>query len=94
MGEHLHSGRPLLLGLTGSPAPDTLTAPYADRLTLLTTTCPTRPTRKALLVRPDGFVAWAADTDGEEKQDQEELVAALERWVGGSGAGARALTRG
>ncbi|SCF77285.1 hypothetical protein GA0115258_11211, partial [Streptomyces sp. LamerLS-31b] len=70
----------------------TLTAPYADRLTVLTTTCPTRPTLKALLVRPDGFVAWAADTDGEE--DEDGLAAALERWVGGSGAGARALTRG
>ncbi|MFJ4802813.1 FAD-dependent monooxygenase [Streptomyces murinus] len=94
LGEHLHTGRPLLLDLTGSPAPDTLTAPYADRLTVLTATCPTRPTLKALLVRPDGVVAWAADTDGEEKADQDGLAAALERWVGGSGAGARALKRG
>ncbi|MFY4721293.1 FAD-dependent monooxygenase [Streptomyces sp. LaBMicrA B280] len=94
LNEHLHTGRPLLLDLTDSPELRTLTAPYADRLTVLTAACPTRPALRAILVRPDGFVAWAADTGGEKGPDEDELGAALERWVGVPGAAARALTRG
>lgn len=34
----------------------------------------------ALLVRPDGYVAWATDTGTET--DPEDLRAALQRWFG------------
>ncbi|MFH8340807.1 FAD-dependent monooxygenase [Streptomyces sp. AM6-12] len=94
LGEHLHTGRPLLLDLTGRPALRALAAPYGDRLTFLTATCPAKPALAALLVRPDGFVGWAAGTEGEKggaedakrcaEDDTEDagLTEALERWVG------------
>ena len=34
----------------------------------------------AMLIRPDGYVAWAADTFG--AADADDLRAALERWFG------------
>ena len=34
----------------------------------------------ALLIRPDGYVAWAADTF--EVADEERLRSALQRWFG------------
>jgi hypothetical protein len=34
----------------------------------------------ALLIRPDGYVAWAADELGVD--DRERLQAALSRWCG------------
>ncbi|QHC29227.1 FAD-dependent monooxygenase [Streptomyces sp. HF10] len=91
LGEHLHTGRPLLLDLADSPALRALAAPYGGTLTVLTTTCPARPALRALLVRPDGFVAWAADTEDDERGG--ELTAALERWVGAPKAAVKALTR-
>jgi 2-polyprenyl-6-methoxyphenol hydroxylase-like FAD-dependent oxidoreductase len=69
----LHAGRPVLLDLTGG-----LEVPN-DRVDVVTGTMADRPAA-ALLIRPDGYVAWAADELGED--DRARLQAALSRWCG------------
>ena len=46
----------------------------------------------ALLIRPDGYVAWAADTF--DAGDEDRLRAALQRWFGVSVAERGAARRG
>ncbi|MEU6475501.1 FAD-dependent monooxygenase [Streptomyces sp. NPDC047017] len=87
LGDRLHQGRGLLLDLTGDPAVRAYADGYADRVDVITTRCPTRPGLAALLVRPDGFVAWAKDTEPaapstSTSTSTDPLPAALERWFG------------
>lgn len=69
----LHAARPVLLDLTG-----TLTAAHG-RVDVVTATM-TDPPAAALLIRPDGYVAWAADTL--EPAALATLSEALHRWFG------------
>lgn len=73
--ELLRAGRPVLLDLAGE-----FTAP-TDRVDVvrgrLTRTAPSREDLSGLLIRPDGYVAWAADGP-----DVPGLDAALHRWCG------------
>ena len=64
----LHEARPVLVDLEGSAAGPA--APWADRVRLVEATCEGPwalpvlgevPTPGAVLVRPDGHVAWAGD---------------------------------
>ncbi|MGF1426818.1 FAD-dependent monooxygenase [Kitasatospora sp. LaBMicrA B282] len=73
--ELLRTGRGLLVDPTGTLAGPA--APWTDRVDRATTPDPAIP---ALLVRPDGYVCWAAAPGAGEP---ETLVAALERWFGG-----------
>ncbi|WEO97736.1 FAD-dependent monooxygenase [Streptomyces sp. FXJ1.172] len=85
LGDHLHTGRALLLDLADDPEVRATAEGYVDRLAVRTLACPGRPGLKALFVRPDGFVAWAADT--QDAADAKGLPEVLERWLG-SPAGA------
>ncbi|MGW3184333.1 FAD-dependent monooxygenase [Kitasatospora sp. NPDC001119] len=73
------TGRPLLVDLTSGrlgladPA-----AGWKDRVDLLTADCP-QPPAGALLLRPDGYVAWAT---GPDRADREGLARALRTWFG------------
>lgn len=49
--------------------------------------CP-QPPSAALLVRPDGYVAWAAAPDESSGQVRDGLRRALSGWFGGSDSGA------
>lgn len=65
----LHAARPVLLDLTGRltcDGMDVVTAPMADA------------PAAALLIRPDGYVAWAADHLG--PADHDRLKTAVKRW--------------
>ncbi|WP_107070114.1 FAD-dependent monooxygenase [Streptomyces sp. AcH 505] len=76
LADHAHHGRTLLVDLTGDDRLAALAAPYTGRLDLLNAhTEDTEAT--ALLVRPDGFVAWAS-SDGSTTG----LTTALNRWLG------------
>lgn len=75
VAELLRSGRPLLLDLSGGACAHTI-EDWGHRVDIEVATA-TEPPAAAMLVRPDGYVAWAAD-----ESDREGLRAALERWFG------------
>jgi 2-polyprenyl-6-methoxyphenol hydroxylase-like FAD-dependent oxidoreductase len=77
VAELFHDGRPVLLDLGGGIAG--AVRGWADRVDVVGTTIAHRPAA-ALLIRPDGYVAWAADAFGPAQEAA--LRAALQRWFG------------
>jgi bifunctional hydroxylase/dehydrase len=68
----------VLINLSGTPELQAASAPWKDRVTTVTGTLPSPGPFDgvaALLVRPDGYIAWAGD-------DPAGLTAALGRWFG------------
>ncbi|WP_406460296.1 FAD-dependent monooxygenase [Streptomyces sp. NBC_01622] len=78
LADHLHNGRALLLDLADDPKLRARADGYEGVVDVLTASCPGRPELAGLLVRPDGFTAWAADTDGTEGDPSD----ALRLWFG------------
>jgi 2-polyprenyl-6-methoxyphenol hydroxylase-like FAD-dependent oxidoreductase len=76
---HCQDGTGLLFDLADDAEVRGRAGGYGDRVRVVVTRCPQRPELAALLVRPDGFVAWAAD-DG--RPDHAGLDAALSTWFG------------
>jgi hypothetical protein len=74
----LHEARPLLLDMSGGAACPPADA-WAGHIDVVTATMSDRPAA-AMLVRPDGYVAWAADELGAD--DADRLRGALTRWFG------------
>ena len=69
----MHAARPVLLELAGTAASATANG-WRDRIDIVTASTP-RPPADAVLIRPDGYVAWAGhQPDG--------LEAALHNWFG------------
>lgn len=75
--ELLHGGRPVLLDLSGGPVD--VAGNWSDRVDTVCAAAD-EPPAAALLIRPDGCVAWAADDFG--PQCVPALHAALARWFG------------
>ncbi|QYC40142.1 Pentachlorophenol 4-monooxygenase [Nonomuraea coxensis DSM 45129] len=75
LAELQRGGRPLLLDLGADPALRALAEPWTDRVDVVTAQCADAPA-DALLIRPDGFVAWSTPAGAAS------LTAALERWFG------------
>jgi 2-polyprenyl-6-methoxyphenol hydroxylase-like FAD-dependent oxidoreductase len=73
----LHGARAVLVDL-GDGAATEAAAPWADRVDIVTASVADGPA--ALLIRPDGYVAWAADAFGPDARPR--LHAALARWFG------------
>jgi hypothetical protein len=78
LADHAHTGRTLLVDLTGGDQLSDVAEPYALRLDLARGTADGSGL-SGLLVRPDGFVAWAS-ADG--ASDLIGLKGALNRWLG------------
>ncbi|MCH0564624.1 MULTISPECIES: FAD-dependent monooxygenase [unclassified Streptomyces] len=88
--ELLHAARPVLLDLHGSPELVTAVEGWADRVDLVEArsedeqwAVPSRgeiPAPAAVLIRPDGHVAWAAATG--RAPDTSALRTALTTWFG------------
>lgn len=76
--ELLRDARPVLLARPGVGV-TTVAQPWRDRVDVVTATL-VDPQVAALLIRPDGYVAWAADTF--DAADGARLTAALHRWFG------------
>lgn len=74
VAELLRSGRPLLLDMTGRGELAGIADPWAERVDLVLAKSEAPPA-PALLVRPDGYVAWAG-------RDRSALLEALARWFG------------
>jgi 2-polyprenyl-6-methoxyphenol hydroxylase-like FAD-dependent oxidoreductase len=77
VAELLHDGRAVLLDLGGGFA--TTARGWADRVDSVTASIADK-SAAALLIRPDGYVAWAADALG--PAEQAALKEALQRWFG------------
>jgi hypothetical protein len=78
LADHAHEGRALLVDLAGDGRLAALAKPYAGRLELVRGRSDGGGV-SGLLVRPDGFVAWAS-ADG--ASDPAGLETALTRWLG------------
>jgi 2-polyprenyl-6-methoxyphenol hydroxylase-like FAD-dependent oxidoreductase len=88
VAELLHHGRPVLLDLSGGRVAEAASG-CADRVDVVGATADLGVC--ALLIRPDGYVAWAAETFDDE--DEDRLRAALQRWFGVSVAARGAARR-
>ena len=72
LADHLRDGRALLIDLEGeAKAPNG----YDDRLAVLSAKCEEPVDAVALLVRPDGVIAWAGG-------DLTDAIGAVEHWLG------------
>jgi hypothetical protein len=78
VAELLHRARPVLLDLCGGRVGEAARG-WADRVDVVAGAVADFEAC-ALLIRPDGYVAWAADTF--EADDENRLHAALQRWFG------------
>jgi hypothetical protein len=78
LGDLLHDGRGLLLDFTANEALGALCNGRQDRLRYVASRAKDEKGLAAILVRPDGFVAWA--TDG--GFDTETVEQAVRRWFG------------
>ena len=72
------AARPVLVDLTRDAVLGDVALPWQDRVTTFASTA-TGAAPTALLIRPDGYVAWASS---DEQPDVEALRAALMRWFG------------
>jgi hypothetical protein len=88
LAELTRTARPLLFDFT----PDAVFARQfgTDGVQTITAQPQTSGLPIALLLRPDGYVAWAAEVDGPE--EREALRIALARWFGVQAGQARPLT--
>jgi 2-polyprenyl-6-methoxyphenol hydroxylase-like FAD-dependent oxidoreductase len=84
LADHLHAGKALLVDPAKAYA--ATVAGYEDRLTVLTQPVEGPESAAAVLVRPDGYIAWAAGPE----VDDEGLAAALRAWLGAPAEHARA----
>ena len=76
IGELLHAGHGVLLDFEANAFLKTLASAYGSRLKYVSGRAQDQVGLSAILVRPDGFVAWAADTG----QDSGEVQQAAARW--------------
>ncbi|WP_328891769.1 FAD-dependent monooxygenase [Streptomyces sp. NBC_00316] len=81
LAELMRAARPILLDLAGEPYLAEAAADWKDRVDVVAASCP-QPPAAALLVRPDGYVAWAAAPDEPSGQVQDGLRRALAGWFG------------
>jgi 2-polyprenyl-6-methoxyphenol hydroxylase-like FAD-dependent oxidoreductase len=89
VAELLHAARPVLLDLSGGHVGEAAHG-WADRVDVVIGATADAAVC-ALLIRPDGYVAWAADTF--ERADEDRLHAALQRWFGAVSVAERATRR-
>ncbi|MFI6042649.1 FAD-dependent oxidoreductase [Nocardia sp. NPDC051321] len=77
LGEHFVDGGAVLFDLADSAGLRAAAAPWASSVRVVTAKAARPRKLSAMLVRPDGFVAWAADSGS-----RDGLEAALIRWFG------------
>ncbi|GAA3147239.1 FAD-dependent monooxygenase [Planomonospora alba] len=77
----MHTARPVLLDLADRPDLRETARNWRHRVDILTAKTDVRPA-DALLIRPDGHVAWAADLDGSADSATPPLHEALSMWFG------------
>jgi 2-polyprenyl-6-methoxyphenol hydroxylase-like FAD-dependent oxidoreductase len=78
IGERFPEGKSVLFDFSGQDVLPSFAAGHPDRLAVVSLPLKEKGPLAALLVRPDGHVAWAAEAPG----DTTGLDAALTRWLG------------
>jgi hypothetical protein len=78
LGELIRNGKGLLLDFDGSGPLEALASRWSGKVTYVASDVKARLDLSAVLVRPDGFVAWA----GGATPDLEEAAQAASRWFG------------
>jgi|SRR6516165_5270420 len=79
----MSAGRGVLLDLADRSALRDVARKCADRVEVTSAHCYERPANlDAILVRPDGYVAWALRSNYGENESKRTLRAALEKWFG------------
>ncbi|MDN5001011.1 FAD-dependent monooxygenase [Bradyrhizobium sp. GCM10027634] len=78
VGEHLRQAKGILLDFDARPSLQALASCWGDRLTYIAGAPRDRLGLGAVLVRPDGFVAWTSDG----APDEGEAAQAASRWFG------------
>ncbi|PXX57465.1 2-polyprenyl-6-methoxyphenol hydroxylase-like FAD-dependent oxidoreductase [Nocardia tenerifensis] len=77
LGRYFADGAPVLFDLADSAELRAVAAPWRPRVRVVTAKAAVPGELTGMLVRPDGFVAWAADSGG-----RYGLESALTRWFG------------
>jgi hypothetical protein len=80
LGEHLRTGKGLLLQFDASASLEALASGWRGRVAYVAGDATDRLGLSALLVRPDGIVAWAIEGEA----DPDDVVRRLSRWFGES----------
>jgi 2-polyprenyl-6-methoxyphenol hydroxylase-like FAD-dependent oxidoreductase len=78
IGELMRDGHGLLLDFNGSASLEALTSEYGDRIKFVSGGAKEQSGLSTLLIRPDGFVAWACDN----APDEHSIRRAATRWFG------------
>jgi 2-polyprenyl-6-methoxyphenol hydroxylase-like FAD-dependent oxidoreductase len=78
LSEYCHDGRALLFDFVDDTGISTLGARWCGRLNVITTRLKEKSDLTAVFVRPDGFVAWAANRE----LDLDVAASALSTWLG------------
>jgi 2-polyprenyl-6-methoxyphenol hydroxylase-like FAD-dependent oxidoreductase len=76
VGELMHNGQGMLLDFDGNASLKKVVSLYGDRIKYVSRNAKDRLGVNALLIRPDGIIAWAADNE----PDCNELQQAADRW--------------
>jgi 2-polyprenyl-6-methoxyphenol hydroxylase-like FAD-dependent oxidoreductase len=76
IGELMHDGQGILLDFDRNASLKTLASEYGDRIKYVSGQAKEQLGLKAVLIRPDGIIAWASDND----PDCSELQKAAARW--------------
>jgi len=78
LGAHLHDGTGVLVSFTGNEELSNLSQKWTGRVKYVAANVKDTKGLTALLVRPDGFVAWAADSE----PNPIALEETMQRWFG------------
>ena len=76
IGELMHDGQGILLDFDRNAFLRNVASEYGDRIRYVSGSAKDRLSLSAVLIRPDGIIAWASDND----PDCSELQQAAARW--------------
>jgi len=79
IGELMHDGQGILLDFDSNASLKTLASEYSDQLKYVSGPAKEQLGLSAVLIRPDGFIAWTADSEA----DYSELQTTAARWFVG-----------
>jgi 2-polyprenyl-6-methoxyphenol hydroxylase-like FAD-dependent oxidoreductase len=81
IGELMRDGRGVLLDFVGNPALTALTSEYGDQINYVSRKPKDQLSLSAVLIRPDGFIAWASDA-AQGDPDEQSIGDAVALWFG------------